>query len=297
MQIYQWIDVTRQTIKQLCMSDKAAKKNYSCSQSRANLFILPPQMSEFYSSPVKFWKFSTYLIFDLPFLLMIGFKLSPSPNDRDRCLSKGAFDLEGNSETWIKISFCNDLWRGLSIVISLLRSCWCKQRVCVWSNLPSYRHNRIVVVFSRSFASETDIGQLLFFFVSAYIGPSDVLITIIRETTMKMQSSVSKLDASLRFLNAVFLSGNINCERPRLNRHSVTRCCKVRRCNHIPWLFAGLNLIDGSAPTMNFPTSGRQICWSAKKHVNHEFAHKKIIASISFLCVQVNQLERATSEA
>lgn len=228
---------------------------------------------------------------------MIGFKLSPSPNDRDRCLSKGAFDLEGNSETWIKISFCNDLWRGLSIVISLLRSCWCKQRVCVWSNLPSYRHNRIVVVFSRSFASETDIGQLLFFFVSAYIGPSDVLITIIRETTMKMQSSVSKLDASLRFLNAVFLSGNINCERPRLNRHSVTRCCKVRRCNHIPWLFAGLNLIDGSAPTMNFPTSGRQICWSAKKHVNHEFAHKKIIVSISFLCVQVNQLERATSEA
>ena len=224
---------------------------------------------------------------------MIGFKLSPSPNDRDRCLSKGAFDLEGNSETWIKISFCNDLWRGLSIVISLLRSCWCKQRVCVWSNLPSYRHNRIVVVFSRSFASETDIGQLLFFFCQC------IYWTKWRSNhnNSRIQSSVSKLDASLRFLNAVFLSGNINCERPRLNRHSVTRCCKVRRCNHIPWLFAGLNLIDGSAPTMNFPTSGRQICWSAKKHVNHEFAHKKIIASISFLCVQVNQLERATSEA
>ena len=157
MQIYQWIDVTRQTIKQLCMSDKAAKKNYSCSQSRANLC---PNST---LAPLNFESFHWVIIFDLPFLFMIGFKLSPSPNDRDRCLSKGAFDLEGNSETWIKISFCNDLWRGLSIVISLLRSCWCKQRVCVWSNLPSYRHNRIVVVFSRSFASETDIGQLLFF--------------------------------------------------------------------------------------------------------------------------------------
>lgn len=126
-----------------------------------------------------------------------------------------------------------------------------------------YLHNRIVVVFSRSFASETDIGQLLFFFVSAYIGPSDVLITIIRETTMKMQSSVSKLDASLRFLNAVFLSGNINCERPRLNRHSVTRCCKVRRCNHIPWLFAGLNFnrrFSANDEFSNFRKANMLIC-------------------------------------
>lgn len=164
MQIYQWIDVTRQTIKQLCMLDKAAKKIIHVHNREQIYLFCPLRCPNSTLAPLNFESFHWVIIFDLPFLFMIGFKLSPSPNDRDRCLSKGAFDLEGNSETWIKISFCNDLWRGLSIVISLLGSCWCKQRVCVWSNLPSYRHNRIVVVFSRSFASETDIGQLLFFF-------------------------------------------------------------------------------------------------------------------------------------